>query len=260
MKPWAADMITPARDRRPWLVWLHGLLGNGGDWAAVMPYFADWPNIILDLPGHGRTAQLPVDFAQVNLGLTATLQLQGITRYIVIGYSLGGRIALYHACSGARPSGLAGLFVEGAHPGLDNASERTQRLENDRTWAERFERQSMEQVLADWYRQPVFSTLTEKDRQGLQTDRGTNRGSGVASMLRATSLGLQPDLLPALKQLECRFGYLCGALDGKFRRLAQQAGLPLFLIPEAGHNAHRANPSAFAGQLHSRLLPFLRNV
>jgi 2-succinyl-6-hydroxy-2,4-cyclohexadiene-1-carboxylate synthase len=52
------------------------------------------------------------------------------------------------------------------------------------------------------------------------------------------------------------FGYLCGEHDDKFSTLARQSALPYTLVADAGHNAHRANPSAFADQLRSLLAPF----
>ncbi|WP_051419798.1 alpha/beta fold hydrolase [Candidatus Sodalis pierantonius] len=118
MTPWAVRHRQPGSRRRPCLVWLHGLLGSGDDWLPVLPYFAGWPQVTLDLPGHGDSAALPPQpFAALSTTLSQTLRALNIGDYITIGYSLGGRIALYHACHG-QDSFWRGLFVEGAHPGL----------------------------------------------------------------------------------------------------------------------------------------------
>ncbi|XBS68616.1 hypothetical protein ABK905_18455 [Acerihabitans sp. KWT182] len=93
-------------------------------------------------------------------------------------------------------------------------------------------------------------------RRELVALRIHNQGTAVAAMLDATSLARQPDLAPSLQALTLPFGYLCGERDTKFSALARQAGLPYFLVPDAGHNAHRAEPAAFAGQLLSLLAPF----
>ncbi len=252
---WAADVVRQGNAERPWLVWLHGLLGSADDWAPVLPFFRDWPQAALDLPGHGRSAMIAAEgFADVSHGLAHTLAALNIRRYILIGYSLGGRIALYHACRDAQ-AGLCGVFVEGAHPGLAGEAEREARCRHDREWARRFGRQPMASVLADWYRQPVFSDLSEPERRGLCALRAANNGVAVAGMLEATSLACQPDLLASLRALPVPFGYLCGERDHKFAGLARQEGLPFSLVPGAGHNAHRANPPAFAGQLLSLLAP-----
>lgn len=252
---WAVNRLQPAAGDRPWLVWLHGLLGDGGDWDPVLPYFDGWPRVTLDLPGHGGSAALaPHDFAAVSHGLTQTLAALDIGRYILIGYSLGGRIALFHACRD-RPAGLRALFAEGANPGLRQQSERVERLRHDQAWAQRFAHQPLDDVLADWYRQPVFGDLSAPQRQALIALRRHNQGRSIAAMLDATSLARQPDLLPSLQTLSIPFGYLCGEHDGKFTALAQQSALPFLSVPGAGHNAHRANPPAFAGQLLSLLAP-----
>lgn len=315
---WTAHSLRRGDPGRPWLVWLHGLLGSGDDWSPVLPYFSDWSQATLNLPGHGGTsypgaadrarqdgasARPPhrrpaqadgaagqaepaaagaspaptdgLDFAGVSAGLSHTLAALGITRYILIGYSLGGRIALYHACLGhgaarpdasaaspggrhgaAGPEGLLGLFVEGAHPGLPTRAERDDRLRHDNHWAQRFRREPIAAVLEDWYRQPVFGDLSDDARRALVALRAANHGPAVGGMLQATSLALQPDLAARLSALELPFGYLCGSQDDKFTALARRAAFPLALVSGAGHNAHRANPPDFAGQLLTLLAPF----
>lgn len=38
-----------------WLVWLHGLLGAGGEWLPIIEQYANRPSLTIDLPGHGRS-------------------------------------------------------------------------------------------------------------------------------------------------------------------------------------------------------------
>jgi 2-succinyl-6-hydroxy-2,4-cyclohexadiene-1-carboxylate synthase len=253
---WAVKQLRTGMAGRPWLVWLHGLLGDGDDWAPVLPYFADWPLATLDLPGHGGSGAIMAEnFTAVSRGLAQTLASLRIENYVLIGYSLGGRIALFHACR-HNPPGLRALFVEGAHPGLNNQAEREQRWRHDEAWAQRFAQQPLPAVLTDWYRQPVFSDLSAEQRHSLIVLRSRNQGAAVAAMLAATSLARQPDLLLSIQAMTLPFGYLCGEHDDKFSTLARQSALPYTLVADAGHNAHRANPSAFADQLRSLLAPF----
>lgn len=247
----------PTADQ-PWLVWLHGLFGSGDDWQTVLPFFADFPCLVIDLPGHGASADIAVaDMAAVSRLLTATLQQHGVHRYWLIGYSMGGRLAAYHAtyggADGRPPPGLCGLLVEGAHPGLPEATEREERLRHDRTWAERLRCEALPQVLADWYRQPVFAALSAAQRAAMQHRRSRNDAAGVAMMLMACSLAQQPWLGDRLATLALPFAFLCGADDGKFQHLARACGFPLHLIGDAGHNAHAANPLAFAATIHELL-------
>lgn len=243
--------VVPAASERPWLVLLHGLLGSGDDWRALCPFLADFPLLLVDLPGHGaahsRTAR---DFADVSRQLTSTLQAQGVGRYWLAGYSLGGRIAMYHAAYGDA-EGMQGLLAEGGNPGLTEPALRQARLAHDRQWARRLRQEPLAQVLDAWYRQPVFADVTPDERAALVALRCRNHGPSVAAMLEATSLGHQPWLLDALRRRRLPFGYLCGANDGKFQALAAQYALPLLTVPQAGHNAHRANPEAYARQMRA---------
>ncbi|QZQ51483.1 2-succinyl-6-hydroxy-2,4-cyclohexadiene-1-carboxylate synthase [Erwinia persicina] len=234
---------------RPVLVWLHGFLGSAADWQPVQRYFSHWPLLSVDLPGHGGSqAQTVTDFDDLSQRLNATLHFHQVDRYWLIGYSLGGRLALYHACRHAG-SGLAGLLVEAGHFGLSNPVERRHRRDHDLSWAARFRQQPLGQVLDLWYQQPVFAELTAVERQRLVARRLNNRGEDLAAMLQATSLSAQPDLLPELREKNFPFRYLCGEWDQKFLQLARQAALPPAVIPAAGHNTHLANPLAFAHQL-----------
>ena len=242
---------------KPWLVWLHGFLGNGDDWQAVTGQLADYPLLTVDLPGHGGSSGFSVrSMAEVNRLLTATLAAQGIHDYWLIGYSMGGRIAAYHAtqtANGQPPQGLCGLILEGVHPGLPQEEQCLGRWYHDRRWAERFRREPLTDVLRDWYRQPVFADLNPTQRSELQQRRAANDGRALAMMLEGSSLGRQPQMGQPLRDLPLPFHYLCGETDLKFVTLARQHGYPLALIPQAGHNAHYGNPTAYAAQIRAIL-------
>lgn len=253
------------RTERPWLVFLHGLLGSGDDWLPLIPYLREWRCLLVDLPGHGASQYLTAaGFADVSQRLSTTLRQQEINDYWLVGYSLGGRIGLYHACQGdAR--GMRGLLVEGSHPGLADLRQRQRRQHHDQRWIARFLQQPWLQVLDHWYQQPVFSELTAAQRQNLIALRANNNPVTVAAMFSATSLSIQPDLCSQLRHLSLPYTWLCGSHDLKFQAIAHQASFPLRTIADAGHNAHRANPADFAHQMmafihHSHYFPVLKEV
>ncbi|MGR7475179.1 2-succinyl-6-hydroxy-2,4-cyclohexadiene-1-carboxylate synthase [Klebsiella aerogenes] len=227
----------------PWLVFLHGFSGDRDEWRTVGEAFPAWPRLYLDLPGHGGSADIAVDgFTGVSELLQATLNSYNILDYWLVGYSLGGRVAMNFACQPR--AGLRGLIVEGGHPGLQDEASRQARLINDSAWAGRFRREPLAQVFADWYQQPVFASLDAAQRASLVALRRRNNGATLAAMLEATSLARQADLRPSLQARDFPFHYLCGERDAKFRAIAQALAADIHIIHHAGHNAHRDNPAA----------------
>ncbi|WP_305842158.1 2-succinyl-6-hydroxy-2,4-cyclohexadiene-1-carboxylate synthase [Photobacterium leiognathi] len=250
---------------QPVIVFLHGLLGSGRDWRNITSVLAHrYTCITLDLPGHGLSASVNMPQASSEIGfeqsyhaILDTLAYRGIKQFILVGYSLGARLAMYLASqltnhkpddSAFSKPELKGLFLEGGHFGLP-VTEREARFANDKAWAERFSSEPLPVVLNDWYQQAVFSSLDHDQRQSLVLKRSDNLGAGVANMLLATSLSKQPLLLTSLQTLTLPVRYVCGEHDTKFRQIAAQSELSVEVIPDAGHNIHVEQPQAFISAL-----------
>ena len=227
----------------PWLVFLHGFSGDCREWLTVGQAFGAYSRLYIDLPGHGGSANIAANsLAEVGHLVEKTLNSYNILKYWLVGYSLGGRVAMYFACQPRE--GLCGLVVEGGHPGLTDENQRLLRRHGDAAWADRFRREPLTQVFADWYQQPVFASLDAAQREALIARRSRNNGGALAAMLQASSLAEQPDLREPLRAREFPFHYLCGERDGKFRAIADELSATTHVINHAGHNAHRENPDA----------------
>jgi len=242
-------VARPGRTADCWLVFLHGFSGDDREWQPVGETLGDYSRLYVNLPGHGASGDVAThSFATVCAQLKSTLLRYNIRNYWLVGYSLGGRVAMYFACCESHP-GLNGIVVEGGHPGLQDEAERRARLSSDEQWAQRFAGELLSDVFDDWYRQPVFASLDEAQRQALVQLRARNNGPRLADMLLATSLAVQPDLRASLAARDYAFWYLCGERDPKFRAIAQALGASCHLISHAGHNAHRENPGEVAERL-----------
>ena len=239
------------------IVFLHGLLGTKSDWQKVIENLSHFRCFSLDLPFHGENKAVAVeDFEQTARFLEEQIQhLIKDESYILIGYSLGGRIAQYYALQARVKIGhLKAVILEGANLGLQSEQEKQSRQVNDNMWAERFFHESPETVLEDWYQQPVFSHLNEQQRKTLIEKRKANCGVNIGRMLLATSLAKQPDFREKVRSSLLPFFYFCGERDQKFRQMAEVNQLNLTVIPDAGHNAHLENPIYFAKKIENIVL------
>lgn len=243
---------------RQTLVLLHGFTGSAENWSTLFPLLKQPGRrlIALDLLGHGQ-ADAPANPARYSIehcqsDILAALRTLGIQagQAILLGYSLGGRIALYTAFSGF----FQGLILESASPGLADAGEREQRRQSDHTLAERIEREGVEAFIDYWEQIPLFASqrnLPPETQAALRTQRLNNRANGLANSLRGVGTGAQPALHTRLPELKLPVLLLAGELDTKFSHIASQmaASLPLArlaLVPGAGHTIHLEQPARFA--------------
>jgi pimeloyl-ACP methyl ester carboxylesterase len=82
------------------LVLLHGGLGSGEMFGPILPALAERHQVIAaDLQGHGRTADIdrPIDVRLMADDIAALIDHLGLDKPDVVGYSLGGGVALQTA-------------------------------------------------------------------------------------------------------------------------------------------------------------------
>ncbi len=211
---------------------LHGFLGSPRDWdefgAASIPAWAE---------AYCRRV------AQARALVPAT------GRHYLLGYSLGGRLALHMAVQ--FPALWDGMVIVGANPGLDSAEARGQRRRNDETWARRFEAEPWETVLAAWDAQPVFAGRRAALGERREDDFSRAR---LADALRRWSLGAQAPLWLALRTLPCPVLWVAGAEDAGQVPICRRvrATIPqveTWVAPDAGHRVPWEQPQAFTARV-----------
>ncbi len=246
-----------ARKRSPTLVMLHGFTGSAAAWENHLDTLADFGLrvIALDLPGHGQS-DAPDDpqryaIAYCQQDILAALQELGVSRgeAVLLGYSMGGRIALYAAFSGF----FRALILESASPGLKDPVEREQRRISDGALAASIERDGVQAFIDRWEKLPLFAsqnTLPFETREALRRQRLHNRACGLAQSLRGAGTGVQPPLHAQLPTLCIPVLLIAGELDAKFTALARSMAqaLPhaqLRIVPGTGHAVHLERPEEF---------------
>ncbi|MEX1218300.1 MAG: alpha/beta fold hydrolase [Acidimicrobiales bacterium] len=224
------------------VVLLHGFTQTSQCWGPLAVRLAEnRPVIAIDLPGHGGSGTLRADLVQ-----TASLVADQIEPAMVLGYSLGGRVALHLALS--RPDVVQQLVLIGATGGIDNEEERFARRTADNALASRIESIGVSAFLDEWLSQPLFSSLTEI--QACRAARKTNTSAGLSASLRLCGVGTQTPLWERLNELQMPVLILAGEYDQKFialgQRLASGIGLnaEFRVIKRSGHSAHLENPDA----------------
>jgi 2-succinyl-6-hydroxy-2,4-cyclohexadiene-1-carboxylate synthase len=244
---------------RPVLL-LHGFTGSTRtlDDVAGALRAAGRSTIAADLLGHGDS-DAPHDASRYIMErcierLVGVLDATASDPVDVLGYSLGGRVALGLAV--AQPERVRGLVLIGASAGLADPAERAARRAADEALAETIERDGVTDFVERWLAQPLFASqarLGRAFRDAARAQRLHNRVPGLAGSLRGLGTGAQPSLHAALAGLPVPLLLAVGAEDAKFRAIAEDLArraprARIAVIPDAGHAAHLENPSAFLAE------------
>lgn len=240
----------------PPLLLLHGFTGCADNWQPLIRHLAPrFTCLAVDLLGHGQSAS-PDDVALYRMeacltDLVALLEALHLPAVHLLGYSMGGRVALSFAV--AHPERVLTLTLESASPGLQTEAERAARRASDEALADRLEREGLEAFVNYWENLPLFATqknLPETTRAQLRAQRLRNNPRGLAHSLRGLGTGVQPSLWEHLSNLHIPTLLLTGALDVKFTAIAQDMNHRLpnaqhITLPNTGHTLHLEAPNQF---------------
>jgi 2-succinyl-6-hydroxy-2,4-cyclohexadiene-1-carboxylate synthase len=238
------------------LVALHGFTGSTATWHNLAQALPHVRVIAIDLIGHGQTA-----IPQHSQRFSMEEQLQDleeifcqlhVENFTLLGYSMGGRIALSYAL--AYPNRIRQLILESASPGLRTVEERKERCERDEALAQKILINGLESFVNVWEEIPLFATqhrLPQSVRQAIRAERLSQKEEGLAGSLRGIGTGTQPSNWARLAQLEIPVLLITGSLDGKFCEIALEMKALLntvrhITVNDAGHAIHVENPAEFA--------------
>ena len=231
------------------VIMLHGFTGSTETWRPLINKLEQAFRVItIDLPGHGQT-DAPPETTRYRMELVAD-DLAGLLDRLQatpahwLGYSMGGRLALYLACR--LPQLVRSLILESASPGIIDSYERKARVEQDASLAQRIEREGIARFVDHWQSIPLFDTqkrLPEEIRSALRSQRLKNSAAGLANSLRGMGTGAQPELWSELGSLKMPVLLITGEDDRKFtsinRRMAAAiSGSRLETVPNTGHAVH----------------------
>ncbi len=230
------------------VVLLHGFSGTRRAWDGVSERLDPqrYRPLALDLPGHGEQAEAPrpITFA----GCVEHVLARAPERFVLGGYSLGGRLAMHVAL--AAPERISRLVIISANPGIEDAGERAARRAADRRLADELERIPFEQFIERWRTQPLFADDPPFVGQLARADQRRNRPQALAAVLRGLGTGEMDPLWDRLPSLAMPVTVVVGERDTKFlaigRRLAGLVpGAGLVVLP-CGHGPLYEHPAELA--------------
>jgi 2-succinyl-6-hydroxy-2,4-cyclohexadiene-1-carboxylate synthase len=227
------------------VVALHGFAGTGRVWNTVDPAY-----LAPDLPGHGTAGAVrPISFG----GCVEHVLAAAPERFVLAGYSLGGRIALHVAL--AAPERVARLVLVATTAGIEDEDSREERRRADEALAEAMETGDIEEFAARWMALPLFAGDPPEARERWREEILRNTPAGLAASLRGVGTGAMTPLWGRLGELAMPATVVVGERDAKFTalgaRLADGLAGNLVVVPGAGHGLPREAPEAVAAAIEA---------
>jgi 2-succinyl-6-hydroxy-2,4-cyclohexadiene-1-carboxylate synthase len=240
----------------PAVVLLHGFTHTGASWDQVLAalgerYRGTAPDshpraLAPDIRGHGSAGfRTPVALG----GVLEDLARLAPAEFTLVGYSMGGRIAL-HAALALRDR-VRRLVLIGASPGLADPAEREARRAADEKLADELEGSTIEGFARRWAQTPVLAGQPPSVAAAVYADRLRSEPAGLARALRGLGTGALPSLWNRLHEIAMPVALMVGERDQRFRAIAidMAARLPeaeLIVVAGTGHAVHLEAPQRVA--------------
>lgn len=227
---------TPAPLKSTAIAALHGFSGTRADWRGLESMLG--PIHALSLPGHeGKPSVKNWDQAIEDLAEELSHQ----DRPVLIGYSMGGRLAI--GLASKYPELISGLVTIGARAGMPESQRHARALEDEAraTAAET----DLHGFMREWARLPLLNLRPAHPAR--TPSRVAHSGAGLASAFRVLGPAMQP-LYSA--ELHVPALFVAGQLDQVYceaaREMAETLGARAAVVANAGHAAHLDEPEATA--------------
>jgi len=237
---------VPEGERASRVVFIPGFMQPGDAWRPVADRLGQrYSSVLLDHREHTYEGRLD-EIAEAGEGAA------------LVGYSLGGRLALHAALR--EPDRYRALVTMGASAGIEDVAERTARLQADEKLAAWMEIASIADIVTIWERQPLFADQSDALIAEQRPGRLAQDPAALASVLRTAGQGTLEPVWRELHRLELPVLALAGARDERYSAAAQRLADAVpdgraAIVPDAGHAPQLQQPEAVASSLAAFLAP-----
>jgi len=237
---------VPEGERASRVVFIPGFMQPGDAWRPVADRLGQrYSSVLLDHREHTYEGRLD-EIAEAGEGAA------------LVGYSLGGRLALHAALR--EPDRYRALVTVGASAGIEDVAERTARLQADEKLAAWMEIASIADIVTIWERQPLFADQSDALIAEQRPGRLAQDPAALASVLRTAGQGTLEPVRRELHRLELPVLALAGARDERYSAAAQRLADAVpdgraAIVPDAGHAPQLQQPEAVASSLAAFLAP-----
>ena len=227
------------------VIFLHGFAGTPRHWDRVLASLAP-----------GRFEPIALDITQADpltpAGVDALIAASTHARFAIVGYSMGGRLALHTAL--ALPGRVARLVLVSTSAGIEDPAARAARRAADDALAESIEAGPIEQFIERWSAVPLFAADPVWVKQEVALEERRCAPGALAQCLRALGPGTMEPMWGRLGELSMPAAILAGGRDSAYvaagRRLAAAIGdSSLTVVAGAGHRLALEAPVAIADAL-----------
>lgn len=233
------------------IICLHGFLGKSSDWDLIHSYFVVSPLASrIEWWSVDYMNQPELNSTKSFLSWTEAFNRKVLKKFpdgrrVLVGYSLGGRLAL-HALAAKSNIYDAAIFLS-TNPGILREREKQERLQADQQWAQKFAALPWPELLGEWNAQSVFKGGALEP----QREEGFYDRTLLSSALVEWSLAKQEDFRERITKNSEKILWLSGEKDIKFLSLAMELkkrapGLSAEVVAKSSHRLIFDNPSEVA--------------
>jgi 2-succinyl-6-hydroxy-2,4-cyclohexadiene-1-carboxylate synthase len=215
---------------------LHGAVGAASDWRTFAKIVAKVgiSTRAVDLWRFLECESVSMSDFGKRLNAQAEGEVSRGRRGLLVGYSMGGRLALHGLLEGGP---WCGAVIISANPGISEPDHAAHRRADDAVWASKALTMPWADFLSEWNAQSILGGAIRDSREDSKL---IQRRREIARSFIDWSLGAQQSLWERLAEISIPVLWIAGEHDGKFSLIATQAAalsdhFQLAIAPNSGH-------------------------